>query len=76
MRMAIGCDHVGFSLKATVIAALEDDDHAVLDLGTHGTDPVDYLSLVRAVATAIGNGFVDGGNETFILFVTAVRGGS
>jgi ribose 5-phosphate isomerase B len=61
MRMAIGCDHVGFPLKATVMGGLEDDDHAVLDLGTHSTDPVDYPSLVRAVATAIGNGFVDGG---------------
>jgi ribose 5-phosphate isomerase B len=61
MRMAIGCDHVGFPHKATVMAALEDDEHVVLDLGTHGTDAVDYPTLAKAVATAIGNGFVEGG---------------
>jgi ribose 5-phosphate isomerase B len=61
MRIAFGCDHVGFPLKATVMAALEDDDHAVLDLGTHGTDPVDYPALAKAVATAVANGFVEGG---------------
>jgi len=61
MRIAIGCDHVGFPHKASLVAALEDDEHAVLDLGTHGTDPVDYPALARAVATAIGNGFVQVG---------------
>jgi len=61
MRMAIGSDHVGFPHKSSVMAALEADGHAVLDLGTHGTDPVWYPALARAIATAIGNGFVDGG---------------
>jgi len=59
MRIAIGCDHVGFPLKASMAGALEDDEHAVLDLGTHGTDPVDYPSLAKAVATTIRNGFVE-----------------
>jgi ribose 5-phosphate isomerase B len=72
MRVAIGCDHVGFPHKASVVAALEDDEHAVLDLGTHGTDPVDYPALARAVATAIGNGFVDVG----ILLCESGIGGS
>jgi ribose 5-phosphate isomerase B len=59
MRIAIGCDHVGFSLKASVIEALESEEHAVLDLGTHGPDAVDYPSMARAVTTALAKGFVD-----------------
>jgi ribose 5-phosphate isomerase B len=59
MRIAIGCDHVGFPLKASVIEALESEEHAVLDLGTHGPDTVDYPSMVRAVTTALAKGFVD-----------------
>ena len=31
MRIAIGCDHLGFPIKASVIEALESEDHAVLD---------------------------------------------
>jgi hypothetical protein len=63
MRIAVGCDHVGFPLKTSMVEALEADEHAVLDLGAHGTDPVDYPVLAKAVATAIGNGFVDLGVE-------------
>ena len=59
MRIAIGCDHVGFPLKASLIEALEQEAHAVLDLGTHGTDPTDYPPLARAVAVAIAKNFVD-----------------
>jgi ribose 5-phosphate isomerase B len=72
MRMAIGCDHVGFPHKATVMTGLGADGHAVLDLGTHGTDPVEYPALARAVATAIGNGFVDAG----ILLCASGMGGA
>jgi ribose 5-phosphate isomerase B len=61
MRIAIACDHIGFPLKASIVEALEGEEHAVLDLGTHGPDPVDYPPMVRAVATAIGKGFVDVG---------------
>jgi ribose 5-phosphate isomerase B len=59
MRIAIGCDHIGFPLKASLIEALEQDEHAVLDLGAHGTDPADYPPLAGAVATAIDKNFVD-----------------
>src|SRR5262245_24715568 len=72
MRIAIGCDHLGFPHKASLVGALEDDAHAVLDLGTHGADPVDYPMLARAVATAIGNGFVEIG----VLLCGSGTGGS
>src|SRR5256885_511465 len=59
MRIAIACDHIGFPLKTSIVEALESDDHAVLDLGTHGPNPVDYPPMAKAVATAIGKGFVE-----------------
>jgi ribose 5-phosphate isomerase B len=59
MRIAIGCDHVGFPLKPSVIEALEGEDHAVLDLGTHSADPVPYPAMARAVTNAVAKGFVD-----------------
>lgn len=59
MRIALAADHVGFSLKGSLVEALEEDSHAVLDLGTHSADPVDYPAMARAVATAVSKGFVE-----------------
>jgi ribose 5-phosphate isomerase B len=59
MRIAIACDHIGFALKASIIEALEGEEHAVLDLGTHSPAPVEYPAMAKAVGTTIGKGFVD-----------------
>ncbi|MBI2543827.1 MAG: RpiB/LacA/LacB family sugar-phosphate isomerase [Candidatus Rokubacteria bacterium] len=59
MRLAFGCDHAGHPLKEPIIAALEQDGHHVLDLGTFSSDPVDYPDFARAVGSAVRNGFVD-----------------
>src|SRR5215470_10927422 len=61
MRIAIGCDDTGFSLKEHVSAALETSGHDLLDLGTFSTDPVDHPDYARAVAQALLRGFVDAG---------------
>jgi glucose-6-phosphate isomerase len=61
MRLALGCDHAGFSLKGPITAALEADGHDILDLGTFSTDPVDYPDFARAVGQAVLRGFVDAG---------------
>ncbi|MGH7279592.1 MAG: RpiB/LacA/LacB family sugar-phosphate isomerase, partial [Candidatus Rokuibacteriota bacterium] len=61
MRVAIGCDHVGFASKEPIVEALQQEGHAVLDLGTYATAPVDYPPLVRAVVNAVLNRFVDVG---------------
>src|SRR5215510_4301862 len=61
MRIAIGCDHAGFALKAPLTTALEADSHDVLDLGTFSTDPVDYPDFARSVGQAVLRGFVDAG---------------
>jgi ribose 5-phosphate isomerase B len=59
MRIAFGCDHVGFPLKEPITAALESEGHDVLDLGVFSTDPVDYPDYARAVGQAVLRGFVD-----------------
>ncbi len=42
MRVALGVDHRGFSVKEDLIALLKESGNEVLDLGTHSTDSVDY----------------------------------
>jgi RpiB/LacA/LacB family sugar-phosphate isomerase len=61
MRIAIGCDDIGFPVKAPLISALESDGHVVLDLGSFSTDPVDYPDYARAVGQAVLGGFADAG---------------
>src|SRR6266540_700433 len=61
MRIAIGCDDIGFLLKEHVTAALEAAGHDLLDLGTFSTEPVDYPDYARAVGQAVLRGFVDAG---------------
>ncbi len=59
MRIAIGADHGGFELKAPIIEQLKTAGHIPLDMGTHGTDPVDYPDITRSVAEAIQQGKAD-----------------
>jgi transaldolase/glucose-6-phosphate isomerase len=53
MRIALGSDHAGFALKEAVKAFLAAEHREVLDLGTHGTDPVDYSDYAEAVGRAL-----------------------
>ena len=61
MRIAIGSDHAGFPLKDHLATALAAAGHAVTDLGTHSTDPVDYPDFAAKVAKAVASGTVDRG---------------
>mgnify|MGYP006376361757 CR=1 FL=1 len=47
MRIVIGSDHAGFPLKEDVTAYLRQLGNQVVDVGTHGTDPVDYSDYAR-----------------------------
>lgn len=53
MRVAIGADHRGYELKSLLIGLLQADGHAITDLGTHSTDPVDYPDYAAAVSRAV-----------------------
>ena len=42
MKIGVACDHGGYILKDLVKEVIISRGHEVIDLGTHGTDSVDY----------------------------------
>ena len=61
MRIAVGSDHAGYTLKEDLAAWLAESGHAVYDLGTHSADSVDYPDYAAAVAQAVLDGRADRG---------------
>ncbi len=61
MRIAVGSDHAGYPLKEHLASWLAEKGHAVYDLGTHSSDPVDYPDYAAAVARAVLDGRADRG---------------
>lgn len=55
-KIAFGCDHAGFPLKASILKFLKDAGSEVVDFGTFSEAPVDYPDFVRAVCEAILRG--------------------
>ena len=60
-RIAIGADHGGFDLKATLVLHLKKAGHQVEDVGTLSREVVDYPVFARAVAEAVSQGRADVG---------------
>ena len=61
MRIAIGADHAGVETKDRLGALIAGEGHEVLDLGTHGSDSVDYPDYALAVARAVVEGRAERG---------------
>lgn len=61
MRIAVATDHGGFPLKKTVIQAVREAGHEVIDLGTHSSESVDYPDYAQKLGEAIQNGEADRG---------------
>jgi len=62
MRVAIGSDHAGFSLKTRLVRELEALGHAVTDFGTMAPEPpVDYPDFCFPVAEAVSRGDAERG---------------
>ena len=56
-RLALGADHGGFAFKELLKEYLEEELGLVIkDLGTHGTESVDYPDFALAVARAVASG--------------------
>ncbi len=53
--IAIGCDHAAISLKQAIMAHLDEQGIAYINLGTDG-DPCDYPDMAKAVAEKIISG--------------------
>jgi len=61
MRIAVGSDHRGVTLKTAVISLLEAKGHEVKDFGTGSTEPTDYPDVAGEVALAVAGGKFDYG---------------
>lgn len=61
MKVAIGCDHGGLNLKASVKELLNALGHEVEDFGCHTADSCDYPDIAVPVANAVVSGQVDRG---------------
>jgi ribose 5-phosphate isomerase B len=61
MKIAIGADHGGYSLKTVIVPFLRDLGHEVDDLGAFGVEPSDYPDVARLVAQAIREGRAERG---------------
>ena len=61
MRIVVGSDHAGFSLKQEMAEALRREGHEVVDVGTFSTEPVDYPDSAEAVGRAVVEGKAERG---------------
>ncbi|KUG05293.1 ribose 5-phosphate isomerase b [hydrocarbon metagenome] len=50
MRIAIGSDHAGFSMKQEIVNELSAEGYEIVDCGTHSSESVDYPDIAQAVA--------------------------
>lgn len=55
-RVAVAADHGGFALKQALADALRRRGYAVVDLGAHSADSVDYPEYGDALARAVLDG--------------------
>lgn len=53
MKIAIGSDHGGVSLKGYITSYLEENGYAVTDFGTNSKESVDYPDIAQKVATSV-----------------------
>jgi RpiB/LacA/LacB family sugar-phosphate isomerase len=62
MRIAIGADHAGFTMKEDLAALLRELGHDVLDVGARKADPSDdYPDFAEAVGKAVVEGQAERG---------------
>ena len=56
MKVIIGGDHAGFTMKTQIKTLLENLGHGVEDVGCHSEDSVDYPVYGKAVAAGVASG--------------------
>jgi len=61
MRIAIGSDHRGYHLKQQLVSLLRAKGHEVDDMGTDGSESVDYPDFATLVASKVSQGEVERG---------------
>ncbi len=61
MKIAIASDHAGLDLKSAVIEHLKSKGQGIDDLGTYGTQSVDYPDFAEKIGRAIQKGEAEKG---------------
>src|SRR4051812_4507291 len=61
MKIAIGADHAGFSLKEKLRQKLAVEGHEIVDYGTTSDVSCDYPDFAQSVAREVGQGRSDRG---------------
>lgn len=61
MRLVVGSDHAGWSLKGSLVAHIQSLGHEVVDVGSYDDKPVDFPDIARQVAAKVKSGEVDRG---------------
>ncbi|MDO4740785.1 MAG: ribose 5-phosphate isomerase B [Eubacteriales bacterium] len=56
MRVAIGCDHLGYVLKVPLVEYIKELGHEVVDVGCNTTESVDYPIYGEKVGRAVASG--------------------
>ena len=56
MKLAIRCDHAGFSLTGPVLELLHSWGYTVKDCGTFSTNPVDFPDIAQKVTAEVLSG--------------------
>lgn len=59
MRIAVGGDHAGFSLKGTVVEAIKALGHEVTDYGCFNENPIDFPDITKEVCNVVLEGKAD-----------------
>ena len=61
MRIAIGSDHRGFSLKSHLVKALNQRGHEIVDVGSDSDQSIDYPDIASAVGKQVSTQQVERG---------------
>jgi ribose 5-phosphate isomerase B len=61
MRIAVGSDHRGHPVRSQLVKLLTRLGHEVVDLGTQGSEPVDYPDIAALVGRMVADKEVDRG---------------
>jgi ribose 5-phosphate isomerase B len=61
MRIAVGSDHHGVTMRAKIIDLLRELGQEVVDAGANGGEDVDYPDVAAVVARQVSSGEVDRG---------------
>ena len=56
MKIAIGCDHIGYEMKLHIIDYLQVKGHNLVDCGTDSTQRCDYPIYGQRVALSVSQG--------------------